>query len=710
MDQALADVVKEIEEEKALGRISGVSVFRNMLNQPALMSVSSVNAQPQESGDGFSSFTIDLPRPLLAVKALEMLTCNMPLCTQNIPDTACAFWYYRLSLYSGKYPNINNLFFVRLLPSYYRREFIREDVSFGFNQTFNGYTDLAAQLALACAGDLAQENYTSLDNTFEVPYALPPYYRIQYMKDEAVITYNASSNKFQFAGNQGLPLSDRDPQLVAVEWSAADSYITGDRVKSNVYVQGEGYIVYYALQSSTNQALPVYPREYNTYWSRAYGFEGVANYSATTAYKVGQYVSQNDDLYECIQNAYNKPPSTSPSFWTPYSAVPEFPPVYQYLVAGPNDPDVVFMQGTGQRGWSEYALYEEQDNVLYNGITYKASKQNLGNEPFYVPNSVDNAYSATKLYNVGDYVFYTSKYYINVLPSRGITPTGAFTNNANWNTIVYDIARTNYQLGDIVYYPSGYTDIAFFKCIKENPPANNLTGEDVRFGLNAFWLATYWATGTAIAQVPYVGLAAISGALDMVDDYSGVTHFPYPEGIPPQPFNPNPKRLLNSILGFTWNGRFGPDALSVIYDPITVSGNTATSQLLNRIRPLPVYYQQGPPALGYDPTSTQDTFVFSANGYAVLVYSSIVNVYATIAGAKTLDTQRNTNLIGTMAASAGNLGIAFAASFIDTPLDQYEGDIYNITFDFRDEYGEPYPFTNNAVVSMTFRMRYKSDD
>ena len=54
MDQALADVVKEIEEEKALGRISGVSVFRNMLNQPALMSVSSVNAQPQESGDGFS--------------------------------------------------------------------------------------------------------------------------------------------------------------------------------------------------------------------------------------------------------------------------------------------------------------------------------------------------------------------------------------------------------------------------------------------------------------------------------------------------------------------------------------------------------------------------------------------------------------------------------------------------------------------------------
>ena len=727
MDEAVADVVKEIEEEKALGRISGVSVFRNMLNQPALMSVSSVNAQPQESGDGFSSFTIDLPRPLLSVKALEMLTCNMPLCTQNIPDTACAFWYYRLSLYSGKYPNPNNLFFLRLLPSYYRREFIREDVSFGFNQTFDGYTDLAAQLALACAGDLAQENWSALDNTFQAPYALPPHYRIQYMKDEAVITYNAAINKFQFAGNQGLLLSERDPQLVAENWSGVGVYVTGDRVKDTVYIQGEGYIVYEALQNNTGEALPLYPREYNDYWTRAYGKEGVANYSASTAYKVGQYVSQNNNLYQCILNAYNRPPSTNPSYWEIFSANPEFPPVYQYLVAGPNDPDVSFMQGTSQRTWSQYALYEEQDNVLYKGITYKASKQNLGFEPFPVPNATDNLYSATRQYRVGDYVFVAGGaggYYINILDSKGVSPASGAANNANWNFIVYDTQRPLittpaqvppknqfYQVGDLVTYATGYSNIPFFRCKKAFPPADSLSGESVRFGLNEFWEPCYWTTGTAVAEVPYVGLAAISAALDMVDDYEGVTHFPYPEGIPPQPFSPNPKRLLNSILGFTWNGRFNPDALSVIYDPVTISGNTATSQLLNRVRPLPVYYQGGPPVLlGYDPTSTQDTFVFSANGYAVLVYTSIVNVYATIAGAKTLDTRRNTNLIGTMTASAGNLGIAFAASFIDTPLDQYEGDIYNITFDFTDEFGDPYPFTNNAVVSMTFRMRYKSDD
>jgi len=698
MDEAIADVVKEIEEEKALGRISGVSVFRNMLNQPALMSVSSVNAQPQESGDGFSSFTIDLPRPLLSVKALEMLTCNMPLCTQNIPDTACVFWYYRLSLYSGKYPNANNLFWVRLLPSYYKPEFIRGFGEYGYNQTFNGYADVAAELVLATTADLAQVNLADSD-------AGPPFYRIQYLPDEVDITYNEVINKFQFAGNRGLPYDEENPELYYIKYDADVTYDPEDIVVDTVYVQGEGYLVYESkVGSNTGNPLPVYPANSTAFWTRYYIAEGVAPYSATTAYKTGQFVERLDVLYQALTNTYaSQPPSAN------WETSPSVVGLYRYLAAGPLDPNVAFMQGTGQRGWSQYALYEEQDNVLYNGITYKASKQNLGNEPFPVPNATDNAYSASVQYQVGDYVFYTSKYYINVSASKGIAPTGGFTNNANWNTIVYDIARTTYQAGDIVYYPSGYTDIAFFKCLISSPPANSLTGTDVRFGLNPYWQATYWATGTAAAQVPFVGLAKISADLDMMDDLEGTIYYPFPASIPPQPFSPNPKRLLNSILGFTWNGIFNPDALSVIYDEVAVSGSTATTQLLNRLRPVPVYASfalSGTAAAGsveYDPT-------FTAAGYGNLVYSSIINVYATIAGAKSLDTQRNTNLIGTMTASAGNLGIAFAASFIDTPLDQYEGDIYSITFSFTDEYGDPYPFTNNAAVSMTFRMRYKSDD
>ena len=413
-------------------------------------------------------------------------------------------------------------------------------------------------------------------------------------------------------------------------------------------------------------------------------------------------------LYECTNNSFGTisggPPAAN---WVTGDDL-NGAPFYRYLATGPLDPEVAFMQGTGQRKWSEDALFEAQDNVVHKGITYSAFRQNLGVEPFYVPNSVDNAYDAARQYQVGDYVFYTSKYYINVSPSKGIPPTGAFTNNANWNFIIYDTFRTTYQAGDIVYYNT-YPDIPFFKCLKSFPPANSLTGDSVRFGENEFWAPTYWITGASVNDVPYVGLAKISGDLDMLDELLGTIYYPFPVGIPPQPFNPNPKRLLNSILGFTWNGKFVPNSFSVIYDEVEATDTTATTLLLNRLRPIPVYATyllsgtSAPGSVEYDPT-------FTANGYGNLVYSSVVNVYATIAGAKSLDTQRNTNLIGTMTASAGNLGIAFAASFIDTPLDQYEGDIYSITFSFTDEYGEPYPFTNNAVVSMTFRMRYKSDD
>jgi hypothetical protein len=713
MDQALADVVKEIEEEKALGRISGVSVFRNMLNQPALMSISSVNAQPQESGDGFSSFTIDLPRPLLSVKALEMLTCNMPLCTQNIPDTACAFWYYRLSLYSGKFPNPNNLYFVRLLPSYYKPEFIRDFEFYGYNQTFNGYSDVATQLALATTQDLAQVNLTDTN-------AGPPFYRIQYLpNDEVKITYDSSINKFKFAGNFGLPIDEQGYDLVYEKYNAGTTYALGDDVNDTVYVQGEGYLVYKSLSAgNVGNPLPVYPAVATTFWSRDYGLEGVAPYSATTAYKPGQFVERLNVLYRAVTNTYaSQPPSAN---WQ--TSPDNSDDLYRYLATGPLDPNVAFMQGTSQRTWSPYALYEAGDNVVYNGITYTAFRQNIGNEPFPVPNPTDNTYSATRQYNVGDYAYLAGTpgvYYVNIKASKGISPTFGYFNNDNWNFIEYDTSRPGappaprnqfYQVGDIVTYVSLYSTIPFFKCIKAFPPAASLSsGDTVRYGENEFWQATYWTTGTSATQVPYVGLAKISADLDMLDDLFGTIQYPFPESIPPQPFNPNPKRLLNSILGFTWNGKFNPDTLSVIYDQIVVSGSTATTQLLNRLRPVPEYINyalSGPLTAGsvnLDPTLT-------AAGYGVLVYSSIINVYATIAGAKTLDTQRNTNLIGTMAVSAGNLGIAFAASFIDTPLDQYEGDIYNITFDFRDEYGEPYPFTNNAVVSMTFRMRYKSDD
>ena len=712
-EDAIAAVVKEIEEEKALGRVSAVQVFQSILNQPALLSISSASATEGESGDGYTAFTVNMPRPILQVKELELLTANIPLCTQNIPDTACAFWYYRLSLYSGKYPNPNNLFFVRLLPSYYKPEFVRNFEFYGYNQTFNGYPDIARQLALATTLDLAQVNLTETT-------AGAPFYRIQYLNNNEVkLTFDSAINKFKFAGNFGLPTDESTYDLIEDKYNAATTYGVGDLVKDTVYVQGWGSLVYESqVAGNTGNPLPVYPANSTAFWARNYNFEGVAPYSATTAYKTGQFVERLNLLYRAVQNTFNNQPPNA-TYWEANPIVSG--DLYRYMATGPLDPDVAFMQGTSQRTWSRYALYEADDNVLYKGITYKASKQNLGVEPFPVPNQTDNDYSPTRQYQVGDYVYFGTLYYINVLASKGVAPTGSATNNANWNFIVYDTQRPLitipaqvppknqfYQVGDIVTYATGYADIPFFRCKKAFPPANSLTGDSVRYGENEFWEATYWTTGTSPTLVPYVGLAKISAALDMLDVADGGTLYPFPEGIPPQPFSLNPKRLLNSILGFTWNGKFLPSQFDQLYTGlVAVTGSTTTTELYNRLRPLPDYITYAGALLSSAGSVSLDP-TFTANGYAKLVYTSVINIYASIAGGSTIDTIRNTNLIGTMAMNAGNLGIGFSAAYLNATLQTQDSDIYSISFSFTDEYGDPYPLTNNAVVTLTFRMGYKN--
>jgi len=707
-EDAIAAVVKEIEEEKALGRVSAVQVFKSILNQPSLVSISSASAAATDSTDGYTGFTVNMPRPILSVNSLELMTANIPLCTQNIPDTACVFWYYRLSMYNNKYPTPNNLFWVRLLPSYYKPEFIRDYPNYGYNQTFDGYTNVATQLALATASDLAQVNFVDSDPA-------PPYYRLQYLPDNEVkITYDSTINKFKFAGNFGLPQDEQDPVMISDNYAAGTTYALDDVVKDTTYVQGWGYLCYKSMTAGNiGHPLPVYPATETAYWVRDYNADGVADYSTYTAYKRGQYVAYNDSLYRCNPNgvysselgAFQKLP-TDTTYWTIDTTGASYTPLYRYMATGPLDPNVAFMQGNSQRTWSQYTLYEEGDYILYNGITYRAYTQTLGTEPFYVPNATDNAYSAGVSYKIGQYVYYSGKYYICIKDTKGNAPTGAYTNNTWWAFIEYDPAKTNYAVNDIITYV-GYSYVPFWRCIKPNPPASSLTGSDPRFGGSAYWQPSYWSTGTAVTNVPYVGLAKISSQFDMLDDLFGSIQYPFPEGIPPQPFVNDPKRILNSILGFTWNGKFTPSMLSVIYDQIAVVGSTTVTQLINRLRPVPsyvVYGLSGTSAAGsvsLDPT-------FTANGYGNLVYSSIINIYASITGGSSLDTVRNTNLLGTMPMNAGNLGIGFAANFIKCSLEAQDGDIYSVTFSFTDEFGDPYPLTNNAVVTMTLKMGYRS--
>jgi hypothetical protein len=197
------------------------TTYKSVLNQPSLIAVSSTSAiEPtgitsSVAETSFNSFTVNLPRPALNVKSLQLLSMNAPQAQVNIPDNALCFWFYKMatqniewnewddtSFYnvgdhvtynsaqqeknlnwvciqatgsqepfegsafwaissSIKYesPNIFNLFCVRILPSYYKRELITQQVNYPINRTYSSYEDLESALELATTlGDLAYAN------------------------------------------------------------------------------------------------------------------------------------------------------------------------------------------------------------------------------------------------------------------------------------------------------------------------------------------------------------------------------------------------------------------------------------------------------------------------------------------------------------------------------------------------------------------------
>jgi hypothetical protein len=112
-------------------------------------------------------------------------------------------------------------------------------------------------------------------------------------------------------------------------------------------------------------------------------------------------------------------------------------------------------------------------------------------------------------------------------------------------------------------------------------------------------------------------------------------------------------------------------------------------------------------AVGLTSTQAMTTGTFTANGYANLVYSSVVAIYGSVAGARTLDTQRNTSLLGMTSMDADNLGVSFYGNYIESELFSSEEDLYTISIQLYDEFNEPFVLTNNAIVTLTFKMTYE---
>jgi hypothetical protein len=164
--------------------------FRAYLNQPELISLSSTNQQLQSSAispntdNSYFNFVVNLPRPALDAKSLQLLKAIVPQAQCSIPDYALVFPYYKLpcvpindqgKLLFAEAPTYDNLHYIRLLPTWYKPELIATNgttgyENFGYNRTFNDYSELLSDLRKACVtnfgGGQASNKFESNDITF----------------------------------------------------------------------------------------------------------------------------------------------------------------------------------------------------------------------------------------------------------------------------------------------------------------------------------------------------------------------------------------------------------------------------------------------------------------------------------------------------------------------------------------------------------------
>ena len=196
-ERAIEEILNDLERQP----LQDKRTFIAYLNQPELISLSSTNAQQQSApispltNSQYYNFTVNLPRPALNAKSLQLLKAVIPQANCSIPDYSLVFPYYRLrtlpiddkgQVHFVDKPTYANLYFIRLLPSYYKRELVAARVNnyndLGYNQTFNDYEELEREVRKACERDLsfaAGEHYRANDVTF---------------------TYDRSINKFIFEG------------------------------------------------------------------------------------------------------------------------------------------------------------------------------------------------------------------------------------------------------------------------------------------------------------------------------------------------------------------------------------------------------------------------------------------------------------------------------------------------------------------------------
>jgi hypothetical protein len=161
--------------------------------------------------------------------------------------------------------------------------------------------------------------------------------------------------------------------------------------------------------------------------------------------------------------------------------------------------------------------------------------------------------------------------------------------------------------------------------------------------------------------------------------------------ITPQQFQPG--QTLNLRLGFTWDGS-NRILIANGDSPINVT-------LAMRFRPTPtLIYTLGVPFWNFLATA------YTAESYADLVNTGVVNLYADIVSGSTTDSLRNTNLLAAVPMNASNLGVAFYNPVITNPLTKIQDQVYQLNIIMTDDKGLPFNIPNSATVSLEIAFTY----
>ena len=362
----LQSILDDLEKEAQAKRVIVSNVYNN---QPELISISSdsaVTSTQNSTNDAYYSFTVNLQRPALGVKTIQLLKANIPQATAlSFTNGELLFPYYRIKTQENianydcfsEEPNIDNLYYVRLLPSYYPSNIIPNAQLYGFNKTFNNYQELSDELAKACANDLRYNNGIT-------SYFIP---------NDVLISYNTSFNKFQFTGNNTT--TDWTPptwvagtyQVNAIVTRLGVTYISTANNNTStptptpsisawvtspqVYVPKD--IVSYLGNNYTcifenNGIEPVGNGSSYVYWlltewssSRNYGSIRGPGFAANWPVTYGGIYYYNLNVVSNL----NKRPDLYPEFWAPDNWIPYTGPLgFSYLIAGYDDPNVLTLQ------------------------------------------------------------------------------------------------------------------------------------------------------------------------------------------------------------------------------------------------------------------------------------------------------------------------------------------------------------------------------